>query len=184
MSVTVKAVLLTGTISSCAIALHWHALPEAAQAQSESSISAPLLAAPGDPQRLRDEIKSVEGLLPRLPDRGAALYLLAHHYARLGEQAKALALLKECVALDEGFNPAKAKAFALLKSDGEFRALVERVRRRYPPDHRVHVAFTVAQNDLFPEGLAVDAPGSSSTWAACTTIRSSGSPKQARSQTL
>src|SRR5262249_25819057 len=74
----------------------------------------------GDPQRLRDEIKIVEDLLARpssaqglqvqtlkrgLVDRGAALYLLAHHYARLGDTAKTLALLKECVALDEGFDP-------------------------------------------------------------------------------
>lgn len=63
----------------------------------------------GDPQRLRDEIRAVERLLPRLPDRGSALYLLAHHYARPGEQPKALALRKECVALDEGFNPASLK---------------------------------------------------------------------------
>jgi hypothetical protein len=34
-------------------------------------------------------------------DRGAALFLLARRYAHLGELQKALALLKECIALDE-----------------------------------------------------------------------------------
>jgi hypothetical protein len=107
--------------------------------------------------RLREEITVVERLLPRLADRGAALYLLAHHYAHLGDQTKALALLKECVALDEGFDPAEARAFAPLKSNPEFRRLVERVGRGFPPVHRAHVEFVFAQNDLFPEGLGVDA---------------------------
>src|SRR6266478_3428015 len=50
--------------------------------------SAPVLAA-DNIQRLRDEIKAAEEILTRLVDRAAALYLLAHHYARLGEHAKA-----------------------------------------------------------------------------------------------
>ena len=86
------------------------------------------------------------------------LYLLAHHYARLGEHAKALSLLKQCAALNEEFDPARVKAFAPLESDREFRDLVERARRQNPPVHRARVAFTVAQTDLFPEGLAADAP--------------------------
>ena len=149
---------LPGLIVGCAIACASHLLSTAAHPEKAASqqISVPV-AAPGDPQRLRHEIKVVEGMLPQLVDRGAALYLLAHHYARLGDQAKALALLKECVALDEGFDPEDAKAFVPLKSDPRFHDLIERVRRRYPPVRRAHIAFTVTQNDLFPEGLAVDA---------------------------
>ena len=111
---------------------------------------------PEDMARLRAEIKVVERLQPRLADRGAALYLLAHHYAHLSEQTKALALLKECVALGEGFDPSEAPAFAPLKSEVEFRQLAEQVRRGFPPVHRALVAFTFSQSDLFPEGLAVD----------------------------
>ena len=114
-------------------------------------------AAVGDPQRLRDEIKIVEGVLPWTAERGAALYLLAHHYARLGDTAKALALLKQCVALDEGFDPSDAPAFAALKSNAEFRELSQQARRRYPPVHHAKAAWTVPDKDLFPEGLAVDA---------------------------
>jgi hypothetical protein len=83
---------------------------------------------------------------------------LADHYARLGEHAKALPLLKQCVALNGEFDPARVKAFARLQSDPEFRDLVERARRQNPPVHRAHVAFTVAQMDRFPEELAADAP--------------------------
>jgi len=113
-------------------------------------------ASPSVSRRLRDEIKAVEAITPRFVDRGAALFLLAHDYARLGATAKALDLLKQCVALDEGFDPEGDSAFAPLRSDPEFRSLVEHVRQRNPPVHQAHVAFTVAQSDLFPEGLGVD----------------------------
>jgi sugar lactone lactonase YvrE len=153
----VKAAAFAVLMLSGDIGFILHGLaPARAQSVSPPVSLAPAVA-PGDSQRLRDEIETVEGLLPRLPDRAAALYLLAHHYARLGDHAKALSLLKECVALDEGFNPADAKAFAFLKDDPRFRDLIDRVHRRYPPVHRARVAFSLSQNDLFPEGLAVDA---------------------------
>jgi hypothetical protein len=108
-------------------------------------------------QRFHDDIKSLEELQPRVTDRGAALFLLAHDYARLGEHAKALELLKQCMALDAGFDPRSDSAFSSLHDNPEFVTLVERVRQQTPPVRRARVAFTVAQNDLFPEGLAVDA---------------------------
>lgn len=89
-------------------------------------------------------------------DRGAALYFLADRYLRLGERVKALALLQRCVALDEGFDPTDDPNFVSLKNDAAFRKLVEQVRQRYPSVHHAHVAFTLPQKDLFPEGLAVD----------------------------
>lgn len=152
-----KRIPMPGLIVGCAIAFASHLLSSAAHPEKAvpQKTSVPV-AAPGDAQRLRYEINAVEGMLPQLVDRGAALYLLAHHYARLGDREKALALLQECVALDEGFDPEDAKAFVELKSDPRFHDLIERVRRRYPPVRRAHIAFTVTQNDLFPEGLAVD----------------------------
>jgi len=113
--------------------------------------------------QLREEIKVIENLLSHastegFSDRGAALYLLADHYVRLGDRAKALAFLQECVALDEGFDPGDDPTFVSLKNDAAFRQVVEPVRRRYPPVHRALVAFTLAQKDLYPEGLAVDRP--------------------------
>ena len=154
-----RARIVLRLVVGCAVVLASSALiaathPDTAALQQGS---APVLAA-DNVQRLRDEIKAVEQILPRLVDRAAALYLLADHYARLGEHAKALSLLKQCVALNEEFDPAPVKAFAPLQSDPEFRGLVERVRRHNPPVHRARVAFTVAQTDLFPEGLAADAP--------------------------
>jgi sugar lactone lactonase YvrE len=112
--------------------------------------------------RLRGKIRTIEELLAHpgqsgFSDRGAALYLLAVLHTRLDDQEKALKLLEECVALDQGFNPGEDSDFDSLKGYLRFRELVAQVQRRYPPVHHAQVAFTVRQADLFPEGLAVDA---------------------------
>jgi len=124
---------------------------------SQQDAAAPVIA-PAVSERLRAEIRSIEGLLPGLPDRGAALFLLADHYTRLGEQTKALALLKESVGLNAGFvpEPALNRSLRPLESNAEFHELLEQARRAYPPVHHAQVAFTVPENNLFPEGLAVD----------------------------
>lgn len=109
---------------------------------------------PGE-ARFRVDINTVQGLLPRLSDRGAAHFFLAWLYAHLGDYQKSLSLLKQC-PLQEGFDPEGVERFRPLESNREFRELVARVHRRYPPVHRARPAFTVAESDLFPEGLAAD----------------------------
>ncbi|MBV9483479.1 MAG: hypothetical protein JO249_22425 [Acidobacteria bacterium] len=109
-----------------------------------------------DAAAVREEIQQVADLLPKLPDRGAALFLIAHDYAHLGDADKALSFLRDCIFLDEGFNPEGDPAFALLKTDAEFKSLVDRVHRRYPPVEKARVAFTVPEKTLIPEGLAID----------------------------
>jgi hypothetical protein len=56
-----------------------------------------------------------------------------------------------------GVRSGRHKALVSLQSNAEFRNLVERVRRQNPPVRRAQVAFTIAQTDLFSEGLGVDA---------------------------
>jgi sugar lactone lactonase YvrE len=106
-----------------------------------------------------EEIHEVEDLLPKLPDRAAALFLLAHDYAQIGNVDKALSLLRECLSLDEGFDPEGDFAFTSLASHAEFRSLLDRVHRRYPVVQRAHVAFTLPEKDLVPEGLAASTTG-------------------------
>jgi len=122
-------------------------------AMAQQSAPAP---APADGE-LRSLIHSVESVLPQIPDRGAALFFLARLYTRVGEVTKALALLKECVALDQGFDPGAHRRLDPLKDNPEFQKLVEQAHSAYPPVHHARVAFTVPDKDLFPEGLAVDA---------------------------
>ena len=109
-----------------------------------------------DRSRFEAEIQKIEQLLPKIPDRGAALYLLSRRYAQIGNLQKALALLKECISLDEGFDPSESHAFDRLHDNAEFRNLAERARSLSRPVHRAHLAFKLQEKDLFPEGLAAD----------------------------
>jgi len=115
---------------------------------------------PAPPEsEVRAEIAGTEALLPKLADRGAALYLMATDYATLGDTTKALRLLKECIDLEEGFDPSEDPAFAKMRANPEFRALAERVARRFPAVHQARLVFTVPEKELIPEGLAADATG-------------------------
>src|SRR6267154_1958243 len=124
-------------------------------AQSSTTAATP----PADAAEVKQEIQQMEGLLPKLPERGAALFLLAHDHTHIGNLEKALSLLRECLSLDEGFDPEGDSAFGPLATDAEFRSLMERVHRHYPMVHRAHVAFTISEKDLVPEGLAADRTG-------------------------
>lgn len=132
--------------------------------QREIPAATPVPPVPSKPPnitRTREEIGIVESLISGsqrsgFVDHGAALYFLAGHYLKLGDRSKALALIQECIALNEGFDPTDDPTFVSLKNDAAFRQLAVQVRRRYPPVHRARVAFTLAQEDLFPEGLAAD----------------------------
>ncbi|HZR04463.1 MAG TPA: hypothetical protein VFA61_01390 [Candidatus Udaeobacter sp.] len=104
----------------------------------------------------RAEIQKVEESLPKIADRGAALFFLARRYAQLGDSDRALSLLKECISRDEGFDPAELPQFEPLHSNAAFHAIAEEVRRRRSPVHHARVAFTLSENDLFPEGIAAD----------------------------
>src|SRR5215467_14327852 len=114
--------------------------------------------APDEAGNVRAEIRLLETIVPRVRDRGAILFLLARNYAHIGDLRKALALLKECVALDAGFvpDPNNSPSLRPLERIAEFHELLARARRRHLPAHKAHIAFTVPAEDLFPEGLAVD----------------------------
>jgi sugar lactone lactonase YvrE len=152
-----RVVIAIGLLIGCSVVFASQAVSDVTRGGTDAAQQTSVQAPASDSQRLRNEITVVEQLLPRLVDRGAGLFLLAHDYARIGEYAKALDLLKRCVALDQGFDPSGDQSFASLHSDSEFQALMKRVREDNPPVRRARVAFTVAQKDLFPEGLAVDA---------------------------
>jgi hypothetical protein len=64
---------------------------QSAAHQQRSTPSPPVTA---DAENVRAEIRSLEIVLPRIPDRGATLFLLARRYAHLSDLQKALALLK------------------------------------------------------------------------------------------
>src|SRR5262249_39264594 len=104
----------------------------------------------------RAEISELEALLPTFSDRGAVLCALARNLADSGDLAGALTRLKECVNLDEGFDPSISPRYRPLHGNPEFDALVERARKKFPPVAHARLAMTIVEKDLIPEGLAFD----------------------------
>jgi len=104
----------------------------------------------------RTEIATLESLLPRVPDRAVVLYFLAQDYAQIGDQQKAITMLKESITAREGVNPAQDATLRSLHGNPDFRALVAEAERQYPPVHKARTAITLPEKDLLSEGLAFD----------------------------
>src|SRR6516165_6204213 len=132
------------------ILLLWSGQLSGLAAQTSPAVS------PSETAQIQAQIAQLEQLLPHTTDRGAALFLMAKQYTQLGETSKAFPLLKECISLDEGFDPSDSQLLKPLRSFPEFPQLVDDVHRRHPAVHRARVALTVSETDLFPEGFAVD----------------------------
>jgi hypothetical protein len=130
-----------------------------AQQEQEPQKEDEVRGAPAEPDNaseVRAQISAVEKLLPSYVDRGAALYFLAGAKMHLGETREAMDLLKECVALDEGFDPSGSSEFAGLRNEHAFTEMVERVKARFPTIAQAKRALVTEDKDLIPEGLAWD----------------------------
>ena len=112
---------------------------------------------PDDATATREQIAKVEQRLPQIPDRAAALYLLAALEQHLGETREALQNLKDCLALKEGFDPSGSPSLGALKGTKEFDDLVASVHRDFPVVSHAKLALASEEKDLIPEGLAYDA---------------------------
>ena len=131
-------------------------LPFRVRAQEKEQVKG-TVAEPVDAAEVREQIATVEKLLPQLVDRGAALYFLSTSKQHLGETLDALHLLKECVDLHEGFDPAGSPSLKVLKGTKEFDDIVASVHRDFPAVGQSRLAFVTEERDLVPEGLAYNA---------------------------
>ena len=132
-------------------------LPPSVRPQEKEEQLKGTFAEPADAAEVREQIAAVEKLKSVVPDRGAVLYFLSTAKQHLGETLEALALLKECLALREGFDPSGSPSFRGLKGMKEFDDLVTSVHRDFPAVGRARLAFVTEEKDLVPEGLAYDA---------------------------
>jgi hypothetical protein len=129
--------------------------PSPAAAQNPDEIKgAP--AEPSDAQETGREMEAVRKLQPSFPDRGAPLYFLALAEQHLRNTLDALDLLKQCLTLQEGFDPSGDSAFLEFKDSKEFLSLVENVHKNFPSVAQAREAFRTKEKDLIPEGLAYD----------------------------
>src|SRR5579859_4110265 len=130
-------------------------LPASAQQPQPDEVrGAP--AEPADAPETRAQITILERLQPTFPDRGAVLYYLAVLHQHLGETLEATKLLKECIALGEGFDPVGEHEFAGLRTSHEFTELVEKVHREFPVEAHARLMLITEEKNLIPEGLAWD----------------------------
>jgi hypothetical protein len=127
----------------------------AARSQDQDELKG-VPAEPANAQEIRSQIAAVQKLQPTFPDRGATLYFLAVAKERLRETLDALALLQECLALQEGFDPSGDPAFLDLKDSSDFTALIDGVHRDFPVVMQARAAFRTVEKDLVPDGLAYD----------------------------
>ena len=130
--------------------------PSVTRAQDQEEIKG-VPAEPTDALQIREQIAAVQKLQATLPDHGAPLYFLAVAEEHLRETLEPLALLKECLALQEGFDPSGDPAFLELKESKEFSALIDGVHTDFPATFQAREAFRTTEKDLVPEGLAYDA---------------------------
>ena len=136
-------VLLLGPFSACS-------------QEKEKEQDKGVLAEPIDAAEIREQIELLKKLKVTVPDRGAVLYLLSEAKEHLGETLDALKLLKDCLALREGFDPSGDPAFAGLKGTKEFDDLVDSVHRDFPAMGQARLDSVTQEKDLIPEGLAYD----------------------------
>ena len=103
-----------------------------AAAATRAQDSAQIRGEPDDATAVREQIAKIEKRLPQIPDRAAALYVLAALKQHLGDTREALQNLKDCVALKEGFDPSGSPSLGALKGTKEFDDLVAAVHRDFP----------------------------------------------------
>src|SRR6266849_3002435 len=144
-------------LASCLVVALPSLSPTAYSQEKEKEQIKGVLAEPADAAEVREQIAVVEKLKTVVPDRGAVLFFLSTAKQHLGETREALALLKECMALHEGFDPSGSPSFLGSKGTKEFDDLVAAVRRDFPAIAQARLAFVTDEKDLIPEGLAYDA---------------------------
>lgn len=117
------------------------------------AVSVPFAAALGaqDAERQR-----LESLLARSPRDAVLLFHLAAHHAAAGRRDTTLALLDAMQRAPGGLDPSFNRTFAPLYGDSGFQRIVGRIRAANPPRVRSTSAYTIAEADLHPEGIAFD----------------------------
>lgn len=129
------------------------AAPPPSRPMAERAPPPPPPSAAADP--LRRLLAVVDDALRAHPDDGVPLYQRAALSIEAGAPADALPFLSRLDAIGWDI-PLRPDMFTALADDARFRELAARIEARAPRVHRSTVAFSVAEPDLIPEGIAVD----------------------------
>jgi sugar lactone lactonase YvrE len=102
-------------------------------------------------------IPELEKLLGTAAEPGIVMLEIARQHAIAGDPKQALAWCEKAAALNPEYDPQIERDFEKMAELPGFRSLIARARKASPPVRRSALAFTAAENDLIPEGLAWDA---------------------------
>ncbi|MBN2280886.1 MAG: SMP-30/gluconolactonase/LRE family protein [Candidatus Marinimicrobia bacterium] len=91
-----------------------------------------------------------------LPDCATNIYYAADAFAQNNQPDSALKYLEMAVEFGYGWNSDKDENFKSLNENPEFLKIMVRVKELRKPVNNSSIAFTIAENDLIPEGLAYD----------------------------
>lgn len=110
---------------------------------------------------LAAEITQLEQYLATHPDDPSAMCVLGFDRARAGQTDAALGLFERVARGRSGLDPSglPRKPIAGVADSPRFQALVAAIRRAHPPQRRNRLAYTLAERDLIPEGIAWDPVG-------------------------
>ena len=106
------------------------------------------------PPELRDDAREVATAYLAHPDDACVLYQVAALLARAGRPDDAVAVTRRMAALGSGVDPRPRDGFASLVSRPDFQGIVTSIRAANPPVVNAHEAFSLAEGDLVPEGIA------------------------------
>jgi len=106
------------------------------------------------PPELRQQAAEVENARQQYPDNPCILYQVAALYAKAGRPDDALNILREMAAKHSGVDPRLRDGFQALAANPEFLRLKEQIRHDNRPVLRARPAFTIAEAELIPEGIA------------------------------
>ena len=90
----------------------------------------------------------------KYPENPCVLYQVAALYAQADHKQEALATLRSMAEKHAGLDPRVADGFQNVANEPEFLALKQQIRRDYPPPKHAQKAFSIAEADLIPEGIA------------------------------
>lgn len=95
-------------------------------------------------------------LLSMIPDRADFNYMAAACCARTGENGKALDYLERALTLGLDAGDGLAEEFDTLKSAPGYEKIEKLLAEAAEPVNNSEVAYTIAEKDLLPEGIAYD----------------------------
>ena len=98
----------------------------------------------------------MQAALAAVPDDPALLFNFAQIQVRAGDHAGAMETLAKIAPRGLGFHPDADPAFTALAKQPGYDALLASFEQALPVVERSKPAFTLAERDLFPEGLACD----------------------------